>query len=493
MTVSAAPALAGPFDGNDAATSFPFDFKIFAESDLRVVLRDALTAEYLLTLDVDYSVSMNPDQNADPGGTITYPLSGSPLATGERLTVTTDLELSQQTVFTNLGKFFPATVEDTFDRLTMLLRQIQAEIVRAIRVPVSLSDVLTDLPTPVAGAALVWNEDGTALVNGIPTESLIAISSFMANVIQAVDAAEARSDIGAAADADVVKKTGDQTIADIKTFSSSPVIPDGAAAQNPISKAQFDAAVAAIARGLTRQSVLSGPVDSSGLPAFGGSTGSTTVTTSGTLVATAANGYGATGAVDRVGVISNPSWTGLSTNGTMYLYLDIAANGTCTPGSTTLAPVYQEGGTYSTTNGQFTFNTSEMVGKVGDGSAANQTYRVFVGQVTVSGNVVSAIAWYALRGRYESPWFAVAASTAYARSHNLGARPSDYRILFSESSTGANARRPIERSSGSSIGAYLSAVSSTGLTLNTTTNVALSTTDTVLTSGYYKLICERGW
>lgn len=251
MTVSAAPALAGPFDGNDVATSFPFDFKIFDESDLRVVLRDALTAEYLLTLDVDYSVSMNPDQNADPGGTITYPLSGPPLATGERLTVTTDLELSQQTVFTNLGKFFPATVEDTFDRVTMLLRQIQAESVRGLRVPVSLSDVLTDLPTPVAGAALVWNEDGTALVNGIPSESLIAISSFMANVIQAVDAAEARSDIGAAADTAVVKLTGDQTIAGVKTFSSSPVIPDGAAAQNPVSKAQLDAEAVARAAAIS--------------------------------------------------------------------------------------------------------------------------------------------------------------------------------------------------------------------------------------------------
>lgn len=425
MTVSAAPALAGPFDGNDAATSFPFDFKIFADSDLRVVLRDALTAEYLLTLDVDYSVSMNPDQNADPGGTITYPLSGSPLATGERLTVTTDLELSQQTVFTNLGKFFPATVEDTFDRLTMLLRQIQAESVRAIRVPVSLSDVLTDLPTPVAGAALVWNEDGTALVNGVPTESLIAISSFMANVIQAVDAAEARSDIGAAADVEVVKLTGDQTVAGVKTFSSAPIIPDAAAAQNPISKAQLDAAVAAIARGLVRQSVLSGPVDSSGLPAFGGSTGSATVTASGILVAAAANGYSATGAVDRVGVISNPSWTGLSTNGTMYLYLDIAANGACTPGSTTLAPVYQEGGTYSTTNGQFTFNVSEMIGKVGDGSAANQTYRVFVGQVTVSGNVVTAITWYALRGLYRGSISAVpTAGTRSVLNHNIGVPPS---------------------------------------------------------------------
>lgn len=427
MTVSAAPALAGPFDGNDAATSFPFDFKIFADSDLRVVLRDALTAEYLLTLDVDYSVSMNPDQNADPGGTITYPLSGPPLATGERLTVTTDLELSQQTVFTNLGKFFPATVEDTFDRLTMLLRQIQAESVRAIRLPVSLSDVLTDLPTPVAGAALVWNEDGTALVNGVPTESLIAISSFMANVIQAVDAAEARSDIGAAADAEVVKLTGDQTVAGVKTFSSSPVIPDGAAAQNPISKAQLDAqiaAVTALARSPARQTVLSGPVGSSGLPAFGGSTGSTTVTATGTLIASAANGWGTSGVVDRIGSITNPSWTGLSTNGTMYLYLDIAANGTCTPGSTTLAPIYQWGGVYSTTSGQNTYNIQEAVMQVGNGSTASQVYRVFVGEVTVSGGVVTAITWYALMGRYVSPDTSVpAANTPVNFSHNIGVTP----------------------------------------------------------------------
>ena len=193
--------------------------------------------------------------------------------------------------------------------------------------------------------------------------------------------------------------------------------------------------LAAITRGGSRQTVLSGPVDSSGLPAFGGSTGSTTVTASGTLVATAANGYGATGSADRVGVISNPSWTGLSTNGTMYLYLDIAANGTCTPGSTTLAPVYQDGGTYSTTNGQFTFNISEMTGKVGDGSAANQTYRVFAGEVTVAGGVVTAITWYALRGQYQSGLQTVTALTLVSVNHNIGVTPRYVRTVLVNQTT----------------------------------------------------------
>ena len=199
---------------------------------------------------------------------------------------------------------------------------------------------------------------------------------------------------------------------------------NASAALEAVTLQQMQAADAAIVRNAVRQSVVSGPVDSAGLPAFGGSTGSTTVTASGTLIAAAANGFGASGAVDLVGSITNPSWTGLSTNGTMYLYLTVNSDGTCTTGSTTLAPVYQQGGTYSTTSGQFTFNIVEMVGKVGDGSAANQAYRVYVGQVTVSAGVVSAIVWYALNGRYEVSGVALpGVGTATSRNHNIGVPP----------------------------------------------------------------------
>lgn len=167
-----------------------------------------------------------------------------------------------------------------------------------------------------------------------------------------------------------------------------------------------------------RQTIYAGPVDSSGYASFGGSTGSTTVTASGTLYAAAANQT-----ANRYGSISNPSWTGLSTNGTMYLYLTVNADGTCTTGSTTLAPTYQWGGTYSTTNNQHTFNIQEMTMKVGDGAAATQTYRVFVGEVTVAGGVVTVITWYALMGRYVGTTATLAINTSYALSHNIGVLP----------------------------------------------------------------------
>lgn len=165
-----------------------------------------------------------------------------------------------------------------------------------------------------------------------------------------------------------------------------------------------------------RQTVLSGPVDTSGLPAFGGATGATTVTASGTLVMTAANGN-----TNRQGAKLNPSWTGLSTNGTMYLYADVNADGTITEGVGTLAPIYQWGGTPANTAGLFTYNIQQSSGFIGTGAAAPAGYRVYLGEVTVATGVVSAIVWYALMGRYKAPMgTTIANGSRMSFNHNIG-------------------------------------------------------------------------
>ena len=188
------------------------------------------------------------------------------------------------------------------------------------------------------------------------------------------------------------------------------------------------AAIAAIpVSPAVRQTVLSGAVDSNGFSAFGGSTGSTTVTASATLVATAANGM-----LNRTGTIVNPSWTGLSTNGTMYLGLTVNADGTCTPYSSTLEFNYQWGGTYSVTSNQRTFNIQEMTTKVGNGASAAQAYDLQVGEVTVAGGVVTAIVWYQLMGRYDSGFTATlpSLSTQTGRNHNIGVKDLDVTFII---------------------------------------------------------------
>jgi hypothetical protein len=175
-----------------------------------------------------------------------------------------------------------------------------------------------------------------------------------------------------------------------------------------------------------RQTVLSSTVDADGFPNFIsiGSGLSVNIDAAPTpLVLTAANGAAADGTTDRIGIQSaDTTITALTANQTNYLFADIAADGTITFGKTTIAPAYQFGGAYSTTNGAFTFNISEMVGKLGNGSAANQTYRVYIGEAVCGASTVTSVVNYALRGVYQSPWTATlpALSTTVAFAHKIG-------------------------------------------------------------------------
>lgn len=433
---------AGPFEGNGVTTSFPFEFKTNAKEDLRIV-KLALDVETDLTLDSDYSVTLNPDQEVDPGGSITYPISGSPLAADEFITIISNLSIEQQADLPNLGAFYPEVIEAALDRAVMLIGQLQEAIDRAIVLQPSTSGVAVDLPTPSAGAAIGWNATGDALANILSLGSL-TVTGFGNALINAADAAACRTILGAtaigstlftaataASARSAVSAAASGVNTDI-TSLSAPALGGATATTQAVGDASTKVATTAFASSAisaavsaltprTRQCVYSGPVDANGFSAFGGATGGTTVTAAGTLYAS-----GAIGNLDYGSGIVNPSWTGLSTNGTMFLYFDIASNGTISCGSTTLAPIYQWGGAYSTANGQHTFNIQEMTMKVGNGATANATNpRVFVGEVTVSGGVVTAIIWYALMGRYDSGWTASLPGTGVqvSKNSNLGVIP----------------------------------------------------------------------
>lgn len=137
MTISSTTRKAGPFDGNDVTTSFPFTFKVFSTGDIAVVRTMPSGIEETLVLDSDYSVTLNGDQDANPGGTITYPVSGAPLPADWRLTAVGDLDNLQPTDITNGGGFYPQVIENALDRVTMLLQQLDEEVDRTIRIAVS--------------------------------------------------------------------------------------------------------------------------------------------------------------------------------------------------------------------------------------------------------------------------------------------------------------------------------------------------------------------
>lgn len=187
-----------------------------------------------------------------------------------------------------------------------------------------------------------------------------------------------------------------------------------------------------------RQTAVSSAVDSSGYASYitiGTGLAVNLAATSVPVILTASNGSDSNGQVDRVGSISADTTIGSLTGSTTnYLYADIAANGTVTLGATTLAPVYQFGGTYSVTSGQFTYNIQEMVGKVGNGSSAVQTYRVFIGEAVTGVSTVTSVVNYALNGRYRAET-TVAVATTYTFSSNIGVYPQIVNGLYRQNNT----------------------------------------------------------
>lgn len=152
MTVAASQRRAGPFLGNGQNMGFTFNFKVFDEADIRVVISDVNGTETELIKDTNYSVNLNAPQSSNPGGQVTYPLPGSGrgiLATGERLVIVGDLSLDQMMSLPSGGLFNPENIEDALDRITMLVQQMDEQLARAAQLPV------TSLQDPRVFTALV--------------------------------------------------------------------------------------------------------------------------------------------------------------------------------------------------------------------------------------------------------------------------------------------------------------------------------------------------
>lgn len=155
MTISSEVRKAGPYDGNDVTTAFPFSFKVFSADDVAVVLTDPAGIETTLTGNgTDYSVTLNADQDTAPGGTVN---KVSALATDYLLTITSSVPNLQPLDLTNQGGFYPKVINAALDRLTILAQQLDEQVGRAVKVPISSGltpdQLIADLYSVKASAA----------------------------------------------------------------------------------------------------------------------------------------------------------------------------------------------------------------------------------------------------------------------------------------------------------------------------------------------------
>lgn len=149
MTISSTIRIAGPYIGNGTATVFSFAFKVFTATNLQVVRVDTSTGlESPLFLTTDYTVSLNADQDSNPGGSLTLL---AVLATGFNMIITSDIANLQPTDLTNQGGFYPEVITDALDRATIQIQQMADELTRSIKIPVT-DGLSLDMELPTAAA-----------------------------------------------------------------------------------------------------------------------------------------------------------------------------------------------------------------------------------------------------------------------------------------------------------------------------------------------------
>lgn len=183
MTIPSTSRKAGPFTGNGSTNSWPFTFKVFAATDIKVTAATASGVETELVLGTDYTVSLNANQETSPGGSVTYLL-----ANGSKLTITGDIDYDQTLDLPAGGNFSATALENQLDRTTIQIQQLAEDVARAIKVPV------TDTTTPEALLADLSGDAASAAASAASAEQ--AWETFQAQYYGALAADPALDPLG---------------------------------------------------------------------------------------------------------------------------------------------------------------------------------------------------------------------------------------------------------------------------------------------------------
>jgi hypothetical protein len=128
MTVSST-TVKNSYSGNGSTTQFAYTFKIFADTDLQVIIRSSTGTETTKTITTHYTVAGAGDAS---GGSITF-TSGNTPASGETVVIIREVPQTQAIDYIANDPFPAESHEEGLDRATMTTQQVQEELDRSIK------------------------------------------------------------------------------------------------------------------------------------------------------------------------------------------------------------------------------------------------------------------------------------------------------------------------------------------------------------------------
>jgi len=135
------------YTGNGATTVFAYGFEIPEAADAVVTVTTIASGVTSVLSPAVYSITGLGNAG---GGTVTYPLTGTPLSSAFYITIARSLPVVQETDLVNQDGFYPAVVENALDYQTMVSQELKDENNRQLTFPITESG-LTNRFLPAAG------------------------------------------------------------------------------------------------------------------------------------------------------------------------------------------------------------------------------------------------------------------------------------------------------------------------------------------------------
>ena len=146
MTISST-TVKNSYSGNGTLDTFNYTFKVFADADIQVIIRDASATETVKTLTTHYTVT---GAGSASGGTIVFTAGNIPSAT-ETVVIRRASPQTQAIDYIANDPFPAESHEEGLDRSMMAIQQLQEEVDRSIKL--SRTNTMTSTEFAVGSTA----------------------------------------------------------------------------------------------------------------------------------------------------------------------------------------------------------------------------------------------------------------------------------------------------------------------------------------------------
>lgn len=163
MTISTT-TVKNSYSGDGSTTTFNYTFKVLADTDLTVIIRNNLGTETTKTLSTHYTITGVGDA---AGGSITFTAGNIPSAT-ETVVLIRDTAQTQSIDYIANDPFPAETHEEGLDRSVILSQELQEEVDRSIKISRTNTMTSTEFtvgPTERAGKFLSFDSNGELVVS----------------------------------------------------------------------------------------------------------------------------------------------------------------------------------------------------------------------------------------------------------------------------------------------------------------------------------------